>query len=720
MLVAELSSWWSHARGGRHPQPTREVLTDPGVLRITQRPLAVGSRCPNPRVSSSRGAEVGHIAMTEKGAYGVRLVRGPFVRLPPHRLAVDQPEELNKVLPKLRRPLAADLFCGAGGLSLGLSEAGFDVVLAIDNDEDALETHRSLHPGLSVNWDLGDEDVVEMTGNLISGLGVTLVAGGPPCQPFSRAGRSALRDLVRRGRRPDHDLREDLWESFLRIVSIAQPPAVLLENVPDMALDRDMWILRYMVDELEEMNYAVEERLIPTSEYGVPQHRQRLILVALADRCQFSWPKPSTAVVSLRNAIGDLPKVEGGWRPNNGDNPSDPVASGWKSYKTQPRTGFQRRMRRDVPDAQRTRVYDHVTRPVREDDARIFAQMDSKTKYTDVAEELRRYRGDIFDDKYNRLDWDGLSRTITAHISKDGYGFIHPDQDRTLTVREAARIQTFPDDVRFAGPPSAAFRQIGNAVPPLLAEQLGTAILASLEHPNVETWSTSETSGELAKWFRRRKRLTIPWLRAETRWQVIQAEVLWNRIAPEYVQEAWAAVAALPTPTATLDVLNMRTLLRYARLRGREDRIQQISNLAEWFRLHPKALDANASVEVLGQAPGMTPALAGFVALVCPGRSDEAEEPVIATDPTLRVAARALGENVARQRKLSDGRLAIARMVGGDDWSRDAHLALFELAASLCSPKNRPDCGHCPLLDQCVFASEEGYQTVLPLTNQAV
>ena len=122
------------------------------------------------------------------------------------------------------------------------------------------------------------------------------------------------------------------------------------------------------------------------------------------------------------------------------------------------------------------RVYDHITRPVREDDERAFELMDPKTRYSDLPADMRRYRDDIFDDKYKRLDENDLSRTITAHIAKDGYWYIHPRQNRTLTVREAARLQTFPDRFRFAGPPSAAFRQIGNAVPPLVGERLGRAL----------------------------------------------------------------------------------------------------------------------------------------------------------------------------------------------------------------------------------------------------
>ena len=148
---------------------------------------------------------------------------------------------------------------------------------------------------------------------------------------------------------------------------------------------------------------------------------------------------------------------------------------GWSAYEG-PKTAFQRQMREGMDGDEAGRVYDQITRPVRDDDQLAFQQMTPTTLYSDLPEEMRRYRADIFDDKYKRLDENGLSRTITAHIAKDGYWYIHPKDSRTLTVREAARLQTFPDRYRFAGPPSAAFRQIGNAVPPLVGERLGGAI----------------------------------------------------------------------------------------------------------------------------------------------------------------------------------------------------------------------------------------------------
>jgi DNA (cytosine-5)-methyltransferase 1 len=606
--------------------------------------------------------------------------------------------------------LAADLFCGAGGLSLGLTEAGFDVVLSVDNDEEALRTHRAHHPGLSVNWDMAESGVVERVAGLVKQAGITLVAGGPPCQPFSRAGRSMMRELVRLGRRESHDKRRDLWESFLEVVELSTPPAVVMENVPDMALDRGVIILRTMIERLESIGYSVEERVLDAWRYGVPQLRQRLILVALRGGLEFTWPEESEEQVVVETAIGDLPEVEGGWRPDNGDGP-DPVASGYLDYAG-PVTEFQKRAREDVAPGDEDRVYDQITRPVREDDALAFAQMDHTTLYSDLAPELKRYRDDIFDDKYKRLDPHAVSRTITAHIAKDGYWYIHPFQDRTLTVREAARLQTFPDRIRFAGPPSAAFRQIGNAVPPLLGQRIGEAVRASLEDRRRATISTRMVAEELASWFGEIEPVRVPWLAAEHRWQVIQAELLWSRISDEYVVQAWNAVKNLTSPAATLDAVSV--LRRLAAIWDRESRCDQLAETAAWFVANPTALDTAATAADLTGAPNITPAVADLACRVVPG---DTEDPLIVGNALLRVAARFQGGMVDRQNRMSDGRLAIARMIGGDDASHTAHLALIELSAGVCAP-SEPECGACPLEPWCVEAARHPVQRRLPLTNR--
>jgi DNA (cytosine-5)-methyltransferase 1 len=635
-------------------------------------------------------------------------VRGPFVRLPPHPLSCQSEDDLLSLVSGIDRPLAADLFCGAGGLSLGLSAAGFEVVLGVDIDREALETHRANHPGLSVDWDLSDEEVIGRVAGLIRAAGIRIVAGGPPCQPFSRAGRSLIRELVRTGRRDSEDSARDLWQSFLRVVELSRPEAVLLENVPDMALDRGMVILRAMVERLESCGYSVEWKVVDTWRYGIPQFRQRLLLVALRDGVAFAWPAESPERVTVDNAIGDLPPVEGGWRPTNGDG-ADSVATGWAPYGG-PVTTFQRLARATVRDADSQRVYDQITRPVREDDAIAFARMDSTTKYSALDPELKRYRDDIFDDKYKRLDPHGLSRTITAHIGKDGYWYIHPYQERTLTVREAARLQTFGDHIRFAGPPSAAFRQIGNAVPPLLGEHVGRAILEALAAPRRKDVSTGLIAGRLARWFGNLENRHVPWLGSDSRWVVIQSEMLWSRLAGDFVPMAWRAVRSLTTPAATLAA--MRVIRALAGQWNREDRCGMLSETASWFAERPHLLEPDVEAVALCVAPHVTQAIADLAVRVVPGDS---EDPVLASYGVLRVAARFLGQPVDRQNRLSDGRLSIASMIGGEDRSHEAHLALIELASGLCSPQ-LPQCGPCPLESWCARASVSSVQSALPGT----
>src|SRR6478752_7452195 len=279
--------------------------------------------------------------------YGVKLVRGPFVVLPTHRGACSTTGDVADLVAAARRAdpdarFAIDLFSGAGGLSLGLHRAGFQVVLGADHYPEAVETHAHHFPGLSVDWDLADVELIERVAALVRDNGIDLVAGGPPCQPFSKAGRSLIRHLVREGGREPHDRRRDLWRSFMEVVRLSLPPAVLMENVPDMALDKEMFILRAMVQELEDLGYSVSEKVVDTWRYGVPQFRQRLILVALRDGLQFDWPAESPDRVSVWNAIGDLPEVEGGWRPEGG-------AQGWSEYSG-PLTQFQREMRSSVTE----------------------------------------------------------------------------------------------------------------------------------------------------------------------------------------------------------------------------------------------------------------------------------------------------------------------------------------------------------------------------------
>lgn len=624
-----------------------------------------------------------------------RFQRGQSLRLPPHQDHCTDRAALVSLVRRLRadRPdllLAADLFSGAGGMSLGLEDAGMKVVFSADFDADALATHAHHFGGMSVDWDLGDEGNVDEVGKILRAINIDVIAGGPPCQPFSKAGRSGMRYLVQHGLRDQHDRRRDLWQSYLEIVRLARPRAVIMENVPDMALDREMFILRSIVRRLEDWGYSVQERVVDTYRYGVPQFRQRLILVALAGGLEFEWPPESSKKVTLGNAIRDLPAIDptDGWA-------SDATRSGWRAYKG-PRTQFQREMREGVAAAHMDRVYDQVTRRVRQDDALAFEHLDTKTRYSELPDELKRYRDDIFDDKYKRLDADDLSRTITAHIAKDGYWYIHPEQNRTLTIREAARVQTFPDHFRFAGSPTAAFRQIGNAVPPRLGRAIGSAVATVLREgaPRFAT-PTSVTRLALARWATNSEAVR-PWLTTGSRWLVILGETLLSDESPTVITSLWGTVSRWQEPADL--IADKARAEEIASWLNKPHASKLLLEVACLVMDSDGALDDEHLADLVAQ--GVVSRSASELAMIV---DPEGEEPVIANTAALRVAGRFfLGTERWLKNKNSDGRIATARLIGFDEHSRRAQIGLIELGAQLCTPK-APKCAECPLEAWCRY-----------------
>ena len=638
-----------------------------------------------------------------RSPYAVKQVRGPFIELPDNPGHTEDDKQLLALCSQLKTlgiPLAADLFSGAGGMSLGLEEAGFQVVLGIDHYNFAVQTHRHHFAGMSLEEDLSDPATIRRVANLLKRNKVDLLAGGPPCQPFSSAGRSMLRHRVLTGASDPYDERRDLWRSFLEVVQLARPNAVLMENVPDMALDREMFILRSMTEELEQIGYSVSARVVDCWRYGVPQMRHRLLLVALKNRIRFDWPEESSNRVTLWNAIGDMPEVEGGWRPEGG-------AAGWAPYEG-PRTEYQRWIRRYVAPRDAHKLFDHITKPVRDDDRAAFESMTHKTKYTDLAPEFQRYRKDIFNDKYKKLDENDLSRTITAHIAKDGYWYIHPRQTRTLTVREAARIQTFPDSFRFAGPPSAAFKQIGNAVPPIISQVVGEAIQASLTAGGKIALSTRETSAKLARWFNKQSSIqSMPWLNCNDRWKFVLGELLLDRATPTVISAVWPVIESQPMHSSrSLPASSFVDLLEEL-LSGivRVQRVSMVRELLVQMNAAPNAL-WKPTID-RADLPTIPAATADLLELAVPltVSHEESEEPVLITKGVLRIASRFLGNDADKRNVQTDGRIAVAAMVGFGEESRDAHMALIALAAEACLADRPPLCGQCPLATWCVSAS---------------
>nr|WP_300146720.1 DNA cytosine methyltransferase [Propionicimonas sp.] len=429
--------------------------------------------------------------------YAVKLERSASLVLPRHpdAPADEQFDEWCAGERASGRPLAIDLFSGAGGLGAGVEAAGWTVVAAVDHDKAALETHRANFRGQALEVDMSDPAQVTELIERLRPLGIDLVAGGPPCQPFSRAGRAKIRSLVKEGARDAVDARKELWRAFIDVVLALQPRAVLMENVPDMAIGDDLIVIREIAGLLEGAGYTVDYRLLDAWRHGVPQHRKRFILQARNDGAVPVWPALNDKRPVVRDAIEDLPPLNG------------TTGAREMPYSGEPTHTLAKELRgSEAPDV----IYDHMTRPVRDDDREAFELMTSSTLYSDLPEHLKRYRADTFNDKYKRLDWDDLSRTITAHIAKDGYWYIHPSEHRTLTVREAARIQTFPDSFRFSGTRSDAFRQIGNAVPPLLGRVIADSI-RPLSMPKEERASLPAMRVLLTEWAMDQRR-TAWWL----------------------------------------------------------------------------------------------------------------------------------------------------------------------------------------------------------------
>lgn len=610
--------------------------------------------------------------------------RGTVLRLP-QRPGSPDPSDLAAVrhwASTAPRPHAVDLFCGAGGLSLGLRDAGFSILVGADADPWAVQTHTANLGGLGYVGDLSDP--TELLEHL-DGWGidhVELVAGGVPCQPFSRAGQSKLRELIRAGDRHPQDPRASLWRSFMRVVERLTPDAVLVENVPDLPAWDDGAVLSGFLETLEELGYNVDARILDCYRYGVPQHRARLVLLALRNGQTMVWPKATDEIVSLHDAIGDLPPIPGGQRAER------------LPYQPRPKrsSSFQQRMRQDLPPADRRWIYDHITRAVRPDDWEAYTGLEPGQTYADMPAHLQRYRTDIFTDKYKRLSWHELSRTITAHIAKDGYWYIHPEQHRTLSVREAARLQTFPDSFRFAGQPSHRFSQIGNAVPPVLAEAVGRALLKSLSvngGPPAETIGGEGPRRALLEWYSGQRR--HPWRHeGADPWLVLAAELTLDRSRGSGISslfrslaEAAPSASALLThrsPQSTLEAAGLSTYAAKALVAAAEALVELFDGAVPSEDLELRAI------------PGVGESLAKMVLSFGYGR-----KAVPLHSAAARVAGRVTGRGERRRWQL---RLDLHRLAGPAGPDASFNAAVIHLGGRVCRSTD-PLCQTCPLSSFC-------------------
>ena len=362
-----------------------------------------------------------------------------------------------------KRWTAIDLFCGAGGLSEGFRQAGFHVLAGNDIDPHAAETFAANHseaqflPGPIEH--IAAREFLRAAGLKKGELDCLI--GGPPCQAFS----------VYNHQRGLHDRRSGLFYEYLRIVEGLMPKWVVMENVTGITSAGDGQAVERIHSGLASLGYRVETRILRAEEYGVPQERRRIIFLGNRLGLPIRWPERTHGpnlkpFVNVWDAIGDLPSLSNGEQP--------PRLS---PYRTAPMSAYQAYLR-----GNRTRVTNHAAprlAPINVERMKFIPEGGSwrDVPYGLLPTGMKRARRCDHTKRYGRLRKDGLSSTILTKCDLHWGAYIHPEQDRVLTVREAARLQSFPDLFQFAGPRTEQYVQVGNAVPPLLARQLGLALI---------------------------------------------------------------------------------------------------------------------------------------------------------------------------------------------------------------------------------------------------
>ena len=405
---------------------------------------------------------------------------------------------------KVKQYTVIDFFAGAGGLSEGFVQAGFVPIAHVEMDKDACNTLRTrccfhylrannqldiyykylkgeitretLYGGVPeevtnavINVEISDDTINETFGKikqLAKGRKIDMIIGGPPCQAYSLLGRHR--------KTMENDPRTLLYLQYGKFLKEFTPKGFVFENVPGLLSAKKGEHFQNLQTYFDELGYKVHYKMLNASDYGVLQERHRIIIVGWQKDNDMGYPdidKITTDAV-INDILGDLPLLKAGEK--------EMVSSYKKENNSYLRESGIRL------DGEKF-VTQNITRPVNSNDAAIYAYAiklwDSKqvrVKYTDLPIELRTQKNeDSFLDRFKVVNGKGKAHTVVAHLAKDGHYYIHPSLSvcRSISVREAARMQSFPDNFYFEGSRSAMFKQIGNAVPVLMAKKIAESIL---------------------------------------------------------------------------------------------------------------------------------------------------------------------------------------------------------------------------------------------------
>ena len=361
-------------------------------------------------------------------------------------------ENRSKLAPKpASAPTVVDLFCGCGGISLGFQDAGFDVRLGVDFDQPSLDTFtENFGAGRAARINLADRGFIQEIKKAANLKRADVIVAGPPCQGFSLTGP-----------RNFEDPRNKLYMAVFEAVRSLRPKAFLIENVRGMATLYGGAVRQEVIKRFEALGYATDYKVLCAADYGVPQLRHRLFFVGVRGKSNyFDWMPKTHGDVDLANyltcsdAISDLPALE------------DNLGSESGEYSERAKTAYQRLMRRNS-----RRLYNHVATDHKDFVKRVISMVPPGGDFRSLPKGVGEHRK--FNEAWTRYHPDRPSHTIdTGHRNHFHYVY-----NRVPTIRENARLQSFPDRFRFVGTRTNQNRQVGNAVPPMLAEHFATSLL---------------------------------------------------------------------------------------------------------------------------------------------------------------------------------------------------------------------------------------------------
>jgi DNA (cytosine-5-)-methyltransferase len=355
------------------------------------------------------------------------------------------------------KPTVIDLFAGVGGLSLGFEMEGFDILLANEFDQSIATAYKENHKSTNVVvGDITSLDLSKVFGEYVNKIDV--VIGGPPCQGFSQKGK----------RKTINDERNFLFKHYVEVVKFVKPKYFVMENVPNLLTAEKGFFLNEIKGLFKDYGYSIRYGILNAADYGVPQNRRRAIIIGKYLANPPELPLPCKQKLTIWDAISDLAYLESG------------EGEFEQEYRNSPKSDYEKKMRKESKI-----LYNHMA-----------------TKHSALALERlslippnagkevlpkKHITKSVYSGTWSRMKQNDVAVTITTRFDTPSSGkFTHPFLNRAITVREAARLQSFPDTFKFIGSKMSQMKQVGNAVPPLLARKIAHVIMNDIKRDNNE------------------------------------------------------------------------------------------------------------------------------------------------------------------------------------------------------------------------------------------